>query len=98
MDVPPSFIVFYSLPDTVNQVHIIPYTYQVNARSCPVATIQSNGLQAQQQLEKRTMLAIVNYPVKFDETSLCCKHTMFIFELFLRYHENHPRDIDIPIE
>lgn len=48
--------------------------------------------------KKRTMLAIVNYPVKFDETSLCCKHSMLIFELFLRYHENHPRDIDIPIE
>lgn len=98
MNVPPSFIVFYSLPDTVNQVHIISYTYQVKARSRPVATIQCNGLKAQQQLKERTMLAIVNYPVEFDETSLCCKHSMLIFELFLRYHENHPRNIDIPIE
>lgn len=98
MNVPPSFIVFYSLPDTGDQVLIILYPYQIYAWSCPVSTIQSNGLQAQHQLEKRTMLAIVNYPVKFDETSLCRKHSMLIFELFLRYHENHPRDIDIPIE
>ena len=63
MNVPPSFIVFYSLPDTVNQVHVIFYPYQVYARSCPVTTIQGDGLQAQQQLEKRTTLAIVNNPI-----------------------------------
>lgn len=98
MNVPPSFIVFNSLPDTVNQVHVIFYPYQVYAWSCPITTIQGDGLQAQHQLKKRTMLAIVNNPVKFYETSLGCKHPIFIFELFLGYHKHHPCDIDVPIE
>lgn len=63
MNVPPSFIVFYSLPDTGDQVLIIIYSHQVYAWSCPVTTIQRDGLQAQQHLKKRTIFAIVNYPV-----------------------------------
>ena len=44
------------------------------------------------------MFAIVNYPIQFYEASLYGKHSIFIFELFLGYHEHHPCDIDIPIE